>query len=75
MDYWNAPEWLIGGVGFLFLLGWITIITSMVRQKHIDVFEEPKEEPEEGVKKSKFQEKLDDAMRKGQEANSTIRRK
>ena len=59
LDYWNAPEWLIGAVGLFFIVGWILIIISMVMQEKVDVFEEV-EKPTD--KNSKFQDKLKEAM-------------
>lgn len=59
LDYWNAPEWLIGAVGLFFIVGWILIIINMVIQEKVDVFEEAKKPT---AKNSKFQDKLKEAM-------------
>lgn len=40
LDYWNAPEWLWGGVGLLVLFAWIFAITGMVTQSEKDIFED-----------------------------------
>lgn len=59
LDYWNAPEWLIGAVGLFFIVGWILIIIKMAIQEKVDVFEEVKKPT---AKNSKFREKLKEAM-------------
>jgi hypothetical protein len=39
LDRWNAPEWLWGAVGFLFLIGWVAMIYGMIVQEKVDIFE------------------------------------
>lgn len=64
LDYWKAPEWLWGCLGLLFLLMWITSIVRLVNEESVDVFEEkPTNKTSDPLsKKSKFFEKLDEAM-------------
>ena len=57
LDYFSAPEWLIGAVGLFFLIGWITIIAVKISEKQIDIFEEP-------IPKSGFKERLEELQNK-----------
>tara|TARA_R110002020_G_C16275085_1_gene771393 strand:+ start:345 stop:629 length:285 start_codon:yes stop_codon:yes gene_type:complete len=57
LDYWKAPEWLIGAVGLFFLLGWVLIIISRLKEEEIDLFEMPKPK-EKKQETSTFQERL-----------------
>lgn len=58
LDYWNAPQWLWGAVGLLMALAWIGSIIAKVREEEEDIFETtPKT-----VAKSKFKDKLKEAM-------------
>ena len=59
LDYWNAPEWMIGAVGLFFIVTWILMIIDMATQEKVDVFEEVKNKT---AKNSKFQDKLKEAM-------------
>jgi len=42
LDYWNAPQWLWGMLGVLFLLWWITSIINIATQKEVDLFKKDK---------------------------------
>lgn len=40
MDYWDAAEWVWGGVGLLLLMLWIAFIISFWNNDHVDIFED-----------------------------------
>jgi len=67
LDHWNAPEWLWGAVGLFFILGWVVIIISMVKQEKVDVFEYDIKDQSTTSGNSKFQAKLKKALTKAQE--------
>lgn len=66
LSYWEAPEWLIGVVGFLLVLGWIGYFISMSKQSQVDIFEDS--QTETSITKPTFSSKLDKAI-KGQKNN------
>lgn len=35
LDYWNAPGWLIGVVGTIMVVLWITAIVLVIQQKFV----------------------------------------
>jgi hypothetical protein len=37
LDYWNAPQWLWGALGFLFLIAWIAAIYQIATQESVDL--------------------------------------
>jgi len=37
LDYWNAPQWLWGAMGLLFLIGWISCIICFATEEEIDL--------------------------------------
>ncbi|MGQ7868712.1 hypothetical protein [Sunxiuqinia sp. sy24] len=37
LDYWNAPQWLYGALGLLFLVVWIYAIVARVNQEETDI--------------------------------------
>lgn len=37
LDYWNAPQWLWGALGLLFLVVWIYAIVARVNQEETDI--------------------------------------
>ena len=39
LDYWNAPEWLWGAIGFLVLLAWVGSIYEIATREEVDIFE------------------------------------
>lgn len=39
LDKWNAPEWLWGVIGVLYLLIWIIAIIDFWNKEQIDLFE------------------------------------
>jgi hypothetical protein len=41
LDYWNAPGWVWGAVGLLFLMVWTYVIAEIVKHDHeeVDIFE------------------------------------
>ena len=56
IDYWNAPEWVIGSVGLLFLIIWIASIASLFTETGVNIFTEVSENMKG------FKEKLRDRM-------------
>ena len=40
LDYLNAPQWLCGAIGFLFLIMWIGSISQIINNKKVDLFPE-----------------------------------
>jgi hypothetical protein len=40
----NAPEWLWGAAGLLFLTVWAVSIYGLIKEERIDVFEEEEED-------------------------------
>jgi hypothetical protein len=59
LDYWNAPQWAWGAVGLLIVVAWIGWIVAKVREEEQDdIFETP----QKVATKSKFKEKLKEAM-------------
>jgi len=66
MDYWNAPQWLWGAVGLLLVFIWIAWIVLFFNQDEIDVMSKWNTRADKGKepsKKSKFQEKIEEAMK------------
>ena len=61
-DKWNAPEWVYGAVGLLFLIYIIIWIMDMFNTKEVDIFEEPKKES--SFQESAFQERLKKQLKK-----------
>lgn len=39
LDYWNAPQWLLGAMGILYLLIWCVIIISIIKEEEVDLFD------------------------------------
>jgi len=39
LEHWNAPEWLYGVAGFLFLLLWIASIVTLIKEEQVDLLE------------------------------------
>lgn len=69
MDYWNAPQWLWGAVGLLLLIGWISFIYVKKHEEDVEVMKEWAHQSDNGTtdkKKSKFQERCENAMKKHQ---------
>lgn len=65
LDYWNAPQWAWGVVLTILGLGWIAILVKKFLQEvDIDIFAS-KKYIDNGEPKSKFREKLENAMAKG----------
>jgi len=67
MDYWNAPQWLWGAVGLLLVFIWIGWIISFFNQDEVDIMSKWIGQSDNGntdKKKSKFQERLEEAIRK-----------
>lgn len=60
MDYWNAPEWLLGVGGVYIVTMWVVFIFAKKAQIQINLFDDS-EEIEES-KKSNFRERLDAAI-------------
>lgn len=42
LDFWNAPGWLWGALGLLFIMIWGAAIYKMVKEKPVDIFEDGK---------------------------------
>ena len=60
LSYWDAPEWLWGALGILMFIIWVGWIIGITLQENIEIFDNDKT-----VKsKSKFQERLEEAMAK-----------
>lgn len=39
LDYWNAPQWLWGALGFLFIIAWVAAIIRIITDVEVDIFE------------------------------------
>ena len=59
-DLYNIPEWLIGVIGLLIVLFWITSIINIFKDEYIDLFseKETKKKP-----KQTFQDKIKEKMK------------
>lgn len=68
LDYWNAPEWLWGCLGLLFLLAWIAWIIGIATQEKVDLFEEVVDKQVKAG--SKFADKLKNAMKMNEEGKT-----
>ena len=66
LDRYNAPQWLYGAMGLLFLIVWALVFYGMATQEKIDIFE-PKDLKEK-IKDatSKWSERLEELQRKNQ---------
>jgi hypothetical protein len=42
LDYWNAPQWLWGAFGLLFVIAWVGSIYSLCTEKGVDLLENDK---------------------------------
>lgn len=40
LDYWNAPQWLWGALGILFLIIWIVSFYLIFKEEQVDIFNE-----------------------------------
>lgn len=38
LDHWNAPQWMYGACGLLFVIFWLNAIYNNVTQEEIDLF-------------------------------------
>jgi len=56
LDYWNATEWVIGAVGVIFIVFWISSIKNIIIEKDIDIFNET------SITKKSFKDKLKEKM-------------
>jgi len=43
LDYWNAPDWVIGGFGALGIIIWILSIIRLVLQEQTDILKDEKD--------------------------------
>ena len=57
LDKWNAPEWVYGAVGFLFLLWLIGFIADIFNTTEIDIFADD-DKQFSSKRTSNFQERL-----------------
>lgn len=39
LDYWNAPQWLLGAMVILCVLIWCTTIISIIKDEEVDLFD------------------------------------
>ena len=39
LDYWNAPQWIYGAVGLIFIIGWASCIYHMITEEVVDIFD------------------------------------
>lgn len=73
LHYWNAPEWLWGVIMLILLLGWILSIKGIIEEKQVDIFDDldrfNRLIAKEGGK-SKFQQRLEDALKASKEAKT-----
>ena len=37
LDFWNAPGWLWGALGFMFFILWIAVIYNTATQESVDL--------------------------------------
>lgn len=63
IDYYKAPEWFCGVVITLYVIIWIACIIDFFREKDIIVFDN-NVSVNNDFKKSTFKERLDDYMKK-----------
>lgn len=40
LHYWNAPQWLWGAMGLIFLLVWIRWVILIIKEKPVDILED-----------------------------------
>lgn len=67
LDYWGAPQWVWGAVGLLTVIAWVgAIIVKVKEEEQEDIFKTP---PKTATK-SKFEEKLKQAMDAGDQIKS-----
>ena len=67
LDYWNAPQWLLGAVGLLLLIGWIGFIVARVNEEDVEIMSKWVGESDLGTndkKKSRFKERLEEVIGK-----------
>lgn len=38
LDYWDAPQWICGAVGLLFVFLWIGVIVNICNNTTVDIF-------------------------------------
>ena len=43
LDYWDAPQWIWGAMGFLLLILWTGAIIQALKQRQVDIFNEKSE--------------------------------
>lgn len=43
LDYWNAPQWLWGALGVVFVIIWVAWIVQMFQEKQFDIFKDKSE--------------------------------
>lgn len=68
LEHFNAPEWLYGAVGFLFLLIFIGAIHGIVVQEEVEIFPATEEEKKE---ESGFSARLRKAMKAQEDLNNS----
>lgn len=57
LDYWSAPEWLVGAFITIFAIGWIAAIVDLGKHNDIDV-DIFAGEPDPNVPKKSWSERL-----------------
>jgi len=55
LDHWNAPDWLWGSLGLLFLSIWIFFIVAKAHEQTVDIFKNRKKKPS-----NTFEERLNE---------------
>ena len=64
LDNLNAPDWIYGALGFMWLMLIIVAIIAKIKEEEIDIFDTS---PNGKSTKETFREKLKDAMDKASE--------
>ena len=64
LDYWNAPQWGWGVMLTLLSIAWISIIYNKFTEEEIELIDTTHSSGQTIERKSKFMEKLENAMSK-----------
>ena len=67
LDKFNAPEWIWGVIGFVYLCYWILNIFLIFNSKGLDINDLFSEEPK---RKTRFQERLEEMAKQRQTLNN-----
>jgi hypothetical protein len=67
MDYYKAPEFVWGIIITLFSIIWIACIYGVITEERIDVFEEEEKLLTTPYEKSRWKQRLEDAMKAKEE--------